>query len=257
MSKINPFDRDRPTDELVFFVTKQPINGELLLQNNSALNPATDFGYEVLSGDTDITLIYQHKGTETTKDQFELSVFDGVHTTEGMVNITIIPMDDEQPRLVVNTGLRIDRGQSKTITTRNLKAQDLDSEDSQLMYIVMMESISGKLQKLNTSQLYSDLVKGSNFTQTDIDRKRIRCEDFYSKYLINRECSCSFVRSFIRSCVPSFLPSFVLSFMCSFLLSLLHLAHLFIQVLAQSITFCLVRFSAILLFVWKTSKTGI
>uniref|UniRef100_A0A7M5XNC0 Calx-beta domain-containing protein n=1 Tax=Clytia hemisphaerica TaxID=252671 RepID=A0A7M5XNC0_9CNID len=174
LSKINPFDRDRPTDELVFFVTKQPINGELLLQNNSALNPATDFGYEVLSGDTDITLIYQHKGTETTKDQFELSVFDGVHTTEGMVNITIIPMDDEQPRLVVNTGLRIDRGQSKTITTSNLKAQDLDSEDSQLMYIVMMESISGKLQKLNTSQLYTDLVKGNNFTQTDIDKKRIR-----------------------------------------------------------------------------------
>ena len=172
-------------------------------------------------------MIYQHKGTETTKDQFELSVFDGVHTTEGMVNITIIPMDDEQPRLVVNTGLRIDRGQSKTITTRNLKAQDLDSEDSQLMYIVMMESISGKLQKLNTSQLYSDLVKGSNFTQTDIDKKRIRYEDFYSKYLINRECS--FVRSFVHSFVRSFFPSIVCPFLHVFILTFAASFSLFIH----------------------------
>ena len=174
LSKINPFDRDRPFDKLVFTVTEQPSNGELLLQNNSALTPATTFGYEVLSGGTDHTLIYQHKGTETTKDQFELSVSDGVHDVSQLVNITIIPMDDEQPRLVVNTGLRIDRGQSKTITTRNLKAKDLDSEDSTLLFIVMMDAESGKLQILNGSGLYSDLGKGNNFTQLDIDKKRIR-----------------------------------------------------------------------------------
>lgn len=195
LSKINPFDRDRPFDELTFTVTEQPINGELLLQNNSVLTPATTFGYEVLSGRTDRTLIYQHKGTETTKDQFELSVSDGKHDVSQHVNITIIPMDDEQPRLVVNTGLRIDRGHSKTITTRNLKAKDLDSEDSSLLFIVMMDAVSGKLQKLNVSGLYSDLTKGSNFTQLDIDKKRIRFvlyRLFYGDYFVRNNFNNNF-----------------------------------------------------------------
>jgi len=172
--KINPLDRDWPADKLTFIVTKQPVNGRLLLQKMTELTPAQEFGFEVLSGNTGLTLIYQHKGTETTSDQFELSVTDGKHTTKRSVNMTIIPMDDEQPRLVVNAGLHIDRGQSKIITTRNLKAQDLDSKDSQLVYIIMVEPVSGKMQKLNTSNLYTDLKKGNNFTQDDIDRKIIR-----------------------------------------------------------------------------------
>ena len=175
LSKINPYDRDRPADRLTFTVTKQPENGRLLLQKITELTPVQDFGLEVLSGNTDQTLIYQHKGTETTSDQFELSVTDGRHTVRRSVNMTIIPMDDEQPRLVVNTGLRIDRGQSKTITTRNLRAQDLDSKDSQLVFVIMVEPVAGKIQKINTSNLYTDLKKGSNFTQDDIDRKMIRC----------------------------------------------------------------------------------
>lgn len=174
LSKINPYDQDQPEDNLTITVTKQPINGELLLQKTTELKLADVFTKTALMGDLDATVMYQHKGTETTSDSFELRVDDGIHNVTKVVNITVISMDDETPRLTVNTGLRLDRGETKVITTYNLKAVDLDSNDDSLMYYVMMKPVYGKLQRVISPSMTVDINKGGNFSQHDINTRKIR-----------------------------------------------------------------------------------
>lgn len=174
LSKINPFDGDEPEEQLVITVTKQPKNGELLLQKTSELVAATIFTKDALTSEFDTSLMYQHKGTETVTDSFEINVSDGVHNTTKEVNIKIISMDDETPRMTVNTGLNIERLETKIITYHNLKTVDLDSEDAQLMYIVMIAPTLGKLQKVVSPSVVVQIGKGGNFTQKDIMERKIR-----------------------------------------------------------------------------------
>ena len=174
LAKINPYDQDQPGDEMIITVVTPPVNGELLLQKISELTPATRFTKSALTADLDSSLLYQHKGSETTSDSFELQVSDGIHNTTKVIHIIIISMDDETPRMQINTRLQMDRLETKVITYLNLKAVDLDSDDSNLMYIVMMEPVLGKLQKTISSTVTVDIRKGGNFTQSDIDARRIR-----------------------------------------------------------------------------------
>ena len=83
-------------------------------------------------------------------------------------------MDDETPRMIVNTGLNVDRFETKVITNRNLKATDLDSDDLSLLYIIMLPPIQGKLQKYLSESNVVEIRKGGNFTQEDINKRRIR-----------------------------------------------------------------------------------
>ena len=174
LSKINPFDGDKPEDKLSITVTKQPVNGELLLQKTTELVSATTFTKEALLPTHTTSLMYQHKGTETLNDKFEICISDGVHNVSKTINLTIIAMDDETPRMIVNTGLNVDRFETKVITNRNLKATDLDSDDLSLLYIIMLPPIQGKLQKYLSESNVVEIRKGGNFTQEDINKRRIR-----------------------------------------------------------------------------------
>ena len=83
-------------------------------------------------------------------------------------------MDDETPRLTVNTGLKLERKETKVITTRNLKAVDLDSDDKNLMYILMTKPALGHLQKVESPNVVRNLMLGDNFTQKDIKARKVR-----------------------------------------------------------------------------------
>ncbi|KAL3234109.1 hypothetical protein MRX96_022850 [Rhipicephalus microplus] len=116
-------------------------------------------------------VVYRHDDSETTADSFELSVSDGQHESRKHISVIITPVDDETPRLTVNDGLEVGLEEKKAITNRVLRAQDIDSDDSSLTYILRDIPRHGRLQVLNstTYQPSRDLTVASNFTQQDID----------------------------------------------------------------------------------------
>ena len=81
-AQINPFDQDRPADELLITIKKKPDHGQLLLQELTKLKPAVSFLRDALESIEETTLIYQHDGSETKLDAFEISVSDGKHVTK-------------------------------------------------------------------------------------------------------------------------------------------------------------------------------
>lgn len=48
-------------------------------------------------------IVYMHDDTETLKDAVTLRLTDGVHTVEGTAQVTVLPVNDEKPRLLKYT----------------------------------------------------------------------------------------------------------------------------------------------------------
>ena len=171
LALINAIDADVPADELVFFINKQPKHGQLLRQNLD-LSKIKQFTKSELAA-SEGGILYQHDGSETTKDSFEVIVSDGVHNVTTTVPVKIISVDDEVPHMTINAGLRVDRDEMKVITNRNIKATDIDSDDEKLIYFVMDDAKFGRLTKRLPNGQFRNLTKGSNFTQKDVDLKTV------------------------------------------------------------------------------------
>lgn len=171
LALVNAIDADIPADELVFFVKDGPKHGQLLRQNQELSTIKKFTKSELIASEGGI--LYQHDGSETRKDSFQLIVSDGVHNVTTTVPVRIIAADDEVPHMTVNTGLSVERDEMKVISNRNLKATDLDSEDKSLIYLVMTDPNFGTLTKRMPDGQFRNLTKGSNFTQNDVDAKSI------------------------------------------------------------------------------------
>lgn len=141
---ITPFeltveDRDTVDRLLKFTVTQVPVHGRLLFNNT---RPVTSFTKQDLN---DNMISYRHDGTESSEDSFSFTVTDGTHTDfyvfpdtvfetrkPQMMKITVLPVDNGVPQIVVNKGaptLRVlDSGRLGVVITRKtLKAEDNDN----------------------------------------------------------------------------------------------------------------------------------
>ncbi|KAK3099400.1 hypothetical protein FSP39_003828 [Pinctada imbricata] len=166
-------DADVPPDELTFIITRKPLHGQILQQRNLAGTfPISQFKMADIEHSS--TIMYQHDDTETTQDSFSFIVTDGKHNVSQTIPIIILPVDDETPRLSVNNGLDIKKvGETKFITKNDLKAEDLDSPDSNITYILRKMPKQGYLLK-NDGSVISNLTLGMNFTQFNIDNRHIQ-----------------------------------------------------------------------------------
>lgn len=45
-------------------------------------------------------IVYMHDDTETLKDAVGLRLTDGVHTVQGTAQVTVLPVNDQKPRLI-------------------------------------------------------------------------------------------------------------------------------------------------------------
>ncbi|GBL59322.1 FRAS1-related extracellular matrix protein 2, partial [Araneus ventricosus] len=174
---LNALDLDIPKDKLVFIITREPKHGLIASHMPTGTVTVKNFTLERIARGS--TIVYQHDDSETTNDDFELTVTDGVHNSSKTLLVMVIPVDDETPRLVINDGLDISIGESKLITNRELKAEDLDSDDSSITYVIRQVPKYGYISYLDFSgqQLYN-LTHGMNFTQSDIDNELIQYTHF-------------------------------------------------------------------------------
>ena len=74
-------------------------------------------------------LQYFHNGADTLSDKFTLVARTSTKTSvPATVNIQIIPVNDEVPRMVNNTGLEVWAGSSAIITTKDLSKLDIATD---------------------------------------------------------------------------------------------------------------------------------
>ncbi|XP_078683006.1 FRAS1-related extracellular matrix protein 2-like [Branchiostoma floridae x Branchiostoma belcheri] len=169
---LSAVDLDIPADELHFYVTKPPEHGVIVQQRPTGTIPVLNFTMDQVKEGSNIK--YEHDDTETKEDSFDLRLTDGVHDIEKTILVMVIPVDDETPRLMTNTGVDIEIGETKIIDNNILKATDLDSEDKNLTFIVRFGPQHGFLQRVINGFVVSNITVGMNFTQREIDEKHIQ-----------------------------------------------------------------------------------
>jgi FRAS1-related extracelluar matrix protein 1/2 len=116
-------------------------------------------------------LRYQHDGSDTTADSLVLQMNDGQHQVEFLLPIIIIPVDDEPPVLLANTGILLQiANHTVPITSKILRAKDFDSNDEAIRYTLNSSIpwgsfflINGESQLEVQSWTESDIVQGRNF----------------------------------------------------------------------------------------------
>ncbi|XP_061626890.1 FRAS1-related extracellular matrix protein 3 [Phyllopteryx taeniolatus] len=170
---LNAADADIPDDDLHFEIVKNPKYGTIVQQLNTGSTLVDRFDLEQIKEASNI--VYEHDDSETKEDSFVIRLSDGKHTVEKKVIIMVIPVDDETPRMAINDGLEVEISETKVISNRILKATDLDSEDSTLVYIVRYGPGQGYLQRISKfGDVLGNITFGMNFTQNEVDKQLIQ-----------------------------------------------------------------------------------
>ncbi|XP_068447643.1 FRAS1-related extracellular matrix protein 1b isoform X2 [Clinocottus analis] len=171
-SLLNSFDLDAPPDILTFTLVQPSTHGSLIngIYGTEMSLPVTSFTLQELR--QGMKIVYMHDDTETLKDAVTLRLTDGIHTVQGTAWVTVLPVNDEKPRLLKNAGLDVDSGERRVISSMVLEAQDLDTPTNQMYYFLNAAPRFGKLQ-LMTESSWTELSAGQNFTQDDVEMNRL------------------------------------------------------------------------------------
>ncbi|KAI4815998.1 hypothetical protein KUCAC02_006118, partial [Chaenocephalus aceratus] len=182
---ITPFeltveDRDTFDHLLKFTVTQIPVHGRLLFNNT---RPVTSFTKQDLNENR---ISYKHDGTESAEDSFSFTVTDGTHTDffifpdtvfetrkPQMMKITVLPVDNGVPQIVVNKGaptLRVlETGHlGFVITSKTLRAEDRGSIQKSVTFRITIAPEHGYLINLGKGNATISI-----FTQAEINDMNI------------------------------------------------------------------------------------
>lgn len=165
----NGTDADMPPDELHFVIAVPPKHGQIVQQLSPGTVPVHSFTPEEIEQAS--SFVYEHDDSEMKEDSFQIQLIDGYHTVEQNVLITVILVDDETPRMAINNSLKVEIGKSKVISSQDLKATDIDSEDKRPCYVICLAPVRGFLQHLNRQEeVLCNIAGDTNLTQDDLDQ---------------------------------------------------------------------------------------
>ncbi|KAA0712127.1 FRAS1-related extracellular matrix protein 1 [Triplophysa tibetana] len=183
---LNAVDVDIPVETLTITVLVPPAHGTLLngiygheMSRYKSLSPRdlnrtlAVLSFTIQELQQGMKIMYMHDDTETLKDAFTIQLTDGGHTVQRTACVRIIPVNDEKPRLLKNAGVEVQTLEKKVISSVVLEAEDHDSPDNQLFFILNAGPRFGLLQLL-TEEGWIDLSPGQNFTQEDVEMNRLR-----------------------------------------------------------------------------------
>lgn len=164
---LNVIDEDE-VDPLTLKLVRAPKHGVVVDRSQSPSKPVVEFSFEKIK---QYSITYNHDGTETTRDVLEFAVSDGKHEVRKDAVITIIPVDDETPRLVTNTGMRLKgEGHTHMLSASMLKADDIDSPTENLTFVVKAVPRLGHLRRYDQTGFAVNMSRGTTFTQRDINK---------------------------------------------------------------------------------------
>lgn len=177
---VRVIDLDTPAEQLLFTLTSQPQYGEIRKRKSAVVLPF--WGTVMEAGGTftirDLSsglIVYTHNGRPSNSDRILVSVSDGSLSAAFIIRVVIAAVDDETPRLTVNTGLKLKMHESALVLPENLHATDIDSPESELTFILRTEPALGSLQLEKRRHPVLLSVSGINsFKQADIDSGHLR-----------------------------------------------------------------------------------
>ncbi|XP_071003248.1 extracellular matrix organizing protein FRAS1-like, partial [Oncorhynchus clarkii lewisi] len=164
--QLSATDQDSEPGELLYRITKQTALGHL----EHASTPGsriTSFSQADLASRS-ITYVHTSEEEKHT-DEFSFIVSDGANEVAQTFYITIRPVDDSLPLLVV-PGMRIQEGVRKTITEFELKATDADTEEESITFTVVQAPRHGTMERTNNGQHFRQT---NSFTMDDVYQNRI------------------------------------------------------------------------------------
>ncbi|KAM4537427.1 FRAS1-related extracellular matrix protein 1a isoform 1-T1 [Odontesthes bonariensis] len=180
-SVLKAMDLDVPKDELLFSVVKPPQHGSIIHHSDgkpitkrreaNLQSAVVDFTVADLTNGLD--LMYMHDDSENIEDSFTIRLTDGRHQLHRQVVVTVLPVNDEEPRIIRNNGLEVDPGEAKIISSVTLFAQDGDTPSSELMFIFESVPTQGLLQ-LKEGQKWVTLTAWRNCSQVTVDMNLLR-----------------------------------------------------------------------------------
>ncbi|XP_073331288.1 FRAS1-related extracellular matrix protein 1a [Pagrus major] len=180
-SVLHAMDLDVPKNILRFSVVKAPQHGSIVNHSGEkpaarrreagAQSPVVDFTMTDLTNGMD--LMYVHDDSENTEDSFTIQLTDSRHHLHRQVMVKVVPVNDEEPRVIRNNGLEVELGEARLISSVTLLAQDSDTPSSEVMYIFESVPAQGILQ-LKEGQDWVTLTAGRNCTQEKVDMNLLR-----------------------------------------------------------------------------------
>ncbi|XP_051540724.1 extracellular matrix organizing protein FRAS1-like [Myxocyprinus asiaticus] len=164
--QLSSTDQDSEPGELIYRITKQPQLGHLEKFNK----PGTHISTFTQADLTTRNIQYVHTSVEEIhSDDFTFTVSDGANEISQTFYITIRPVDDSLPVLLV-PGMRVQEGVRKTITEFELKATDADTEEDSVSFTIVQAPRHGTIERTINGQHYRQT---NTFTMDDIYQNRI------------------------------------------------------------------------------------
>ncbi|XP_061419974.1 LOW QUALITY PROTEIN: FRAS1-related extracellular matrix protein 2-like [Lethenteron reissneri] len=160
-AELDATDTDTQIHEITFTLTQEPKYGQL---QYFGIAMAVDESF-ILDDISNGRVAYIHNGDESTSDTFKLDVADGVHVVTIIIKVTVKPIDDEAPTIVIQedtlrSSLDVLENGATEITTNLIKGTDRDTDDLMLTFIVE------ELPKLGS--ILVNGVPSERFTQQDM-----------------------------------------------------------------------------------------
>nr|XP_023676697.1 FRAS1-related extracellular matrix protein 1 [Paramormyrops kingsleyae] len=165
---LDAVDLDVPRDRLSFSIIEQPLHGALTANTGTAMH---DFTMDELRNG--MTITYAHDDSETTVDGFTIQLTDGKHQLRKRVEVTVLPINDELPHIIRNTGIEVDMGESRLISGVVLAAWDDDTPARDVLYVFESLPTEGLLQ-MKMGLHWVSLSAGENCSQEDLDSNLLR-----------------------------------------------------------------------------------
>ncbi|KAK1796819.1 hypothetical protein P4O66_000910 [Electrophorus voltai] len=157
-SIINAVDLDIPRDRLTFSIIQKPQHGAIMgsfqvndvahykrsLQKHGKGVHVQDFTMDDLRNG--MTLIYMHDDSESEQDGFIIQLSDGKHQLQRRMSVTVLPVNDEEPHVIRNTGVQVEGGEARLISSAVLSAHDNDTPPTGIIYVFDSCPTHGLLQ---------------------------------------------------------------------------------------------------------------
>ncbi|KAK9398840.1 FRAS1-related extracellular matrix protein 2 [Crotalus adamanteus] len=163
-TQLDATDKDTDTDRIVFALTETPQHGHLRYLEEGLMVQGESF---LLDDIANGRISYQHNGDEYRSDSFQLEVSDEVHLVPITVKITVQPVDDERPSIMVpgsngllGTFIDVLENSATEITTSLIQGTDEDTDELALTFIVEDPPKLGSI--------LVDGVPSKRFTQEDL-----------------------------------------------------------------------------------------
>uniref|UniRef100_A0A0L8GW04 Cadherin domain-containing protein n=3 Tax=Octopus bimaculoides TaxID=37653 RepID=A0A0L8GW04_OCTBM len=164
VNQISAMDFDTAATDILFVCKQLPQHG-ILQKNGINLKKEDSFRLEDLE-EKDIR--YIQDGSEVIVDSFSLTLTDGIHQVTKDINIDIVPIDDQAPRL--RDGLKphliVSEGNDAVVTSSVLSAKDDDTDEELLTFLIVKQPRHGTL-KVNSYAV-------TKFTQQNIKEKVVK-----------------------------------------------------------------------------------